>query len=162
VKAAVCYELGAPLVVEDVELAAPGPGEVRVAVAAVAICHSDVHLVRGEWVNWSAPPPVVAGHEAAGLVEAVGDGVTGLVPGEPVVVTLLRSCGRCFFCTTGTPYLCEARFALAESDYDLKFSSLLGDFSCALDAEITDENAPYLSTLLRRSVSEFADNSLAV
>jgi Zn-dependent alcohol dehydrogenase len=95
-KAAVCYELGKPLVVEDVRLDPPGVGEVRVRIGAVAICHSDVHLIRGDWLGWSStPPPVVAGHEAAGIVDDLGPGVTGVRPGDPVVVSLLRTCGRC-------------------------------------------------------------------
>jgi Zn-dependent alcohol dehydrogenase len=112
-KAAVCYEFKKPLVVEEVNLDPPQKGEVKVRPAAVAICHSDVHLIRGEWVNWSADPPVVAGHEAAGVVEAVGEGVTLAAPGEPVVVSLMRSCGRCYYCATGAPYMCEGEFALA-------------------------------------------------
>ncbi len=112
-KAAVCYEFGKPLVVEEVELDSPQAGEVKVRVAATAICHSDVHLVRGDWINWSSDPPVIAGHEAAGVVESVGAGVTRVQPGDPVVVSLLRSCGRCFYCTIGAPFMCEGTFALA-------------------------------------------------
>ena len=109
-RAAVCYEFGQPLVVETVEIHPPQAGEVQVRLAATGICHSDVHLVRGDW---GGNPPLVAGHEAAGVVEAVGEGVTLARPGESVVVSLLRSCGRCFFCTIGSPYLCEGTFALA-------------------------------------------------
>jgi Zn-dependent alcohol dehydrogenase len=112
-KAAVCYEFGKPLVIEDLALDPPQAGEVKVQVAAVAICHSDVHLVRGEWANWSVNPPVVAGHEAAGVVLDVGPGVTRVAPGDRVVISLLRSCGRCFYCTLGEPFLCEGKFALA-------------------------------------------------
>jgi Zn-dependent alcohol dehydrogenase len=113
VKAAVCYELGKPLVVEDVRLDPPQAGEVRVRIGAVAICHSDVHLVRGDWLGWSStPPPVVAGHEAAGIVDEVGTGVTRIRPGDHVVVSLLRTCGRCVPCLTGAAYLCEGTFAL--------------------------------------------------
>ncbi len=115
-KAAVCYEHGKPLVVEEVNLDPPQTGEVKVRLAATAICHSDVHLVRGDWVNWGADPPVVAGHEAAGTVEAVGEGVTLVAPGDPVVVSLLRSCGWCFYCTNGSPYMCEGQFALASEN----------------------------------------------
>ena len=107
--AAVCYEHGQPLVVEDVDLDPPKRGEVRVRIGAVAICHSDVHLIRGEW---SGSVPVIAGHEAAGVVEAVGDDVGLVRPGDHVVVSLLRSCGRCFFCQRGEPFLCEGTFAL--------------------------------------------------
>lgn len=112
-KAAVCYEFGKPLVIEEVTIDPPQAGEVKVRVRAVAICHSDVHLVRGDWVNWGVDPPVVAGHEAAGVVDAVGEGVTLVAPGDPVVVTLMRSCGRCYYCTQGMPSMCEGRFALA-------------------------------------------------
>jgi Zn-dependent alcohol dehydrogenase len=113
VKAAVCWEAGQPLVVEDVVLDPPGTGEVHVRIGAVAICHSDVHLVRGDWAGWSStPPPVVAGHEAAGVVEAVGPGVARVRPGDRVVVSLLRTCGGCVPCLTGAAYLCEGRFAL--------------------------------------------------
>src|SRR5262245_60861658 len=108
-KAAVCYAFGKPLVVEEVEIAAPQSGEVKVRLAATAICHSDVHLIRGEW---GGDLPVVAGHESAGVVEEVGENVTLVRPGDAVVVSLLRACGRCFYCTTGLPHMCGARFAL--------------------------------------------------
>jgi Zn-dependent alcohol dehydrogenase len=112
-KAAVCWEVGKPLVVEDVVLDPPKTGEVRVRIGAVAICHSDVHLVRGDWAGWtSTPPPVVAGHEAAGVVSDVGPGVTRIRPGDRVVVSLLRTCGSCPPCLTGAAYLCEGQFAL--------------------------------------------------
>lgn len=108
-RAAVCYEHGRPLVIEDIDIDPPKRGEVSVRVGAVAICHSDVHLIRGEW---GGRVPVVAGHEASGTVESVGDGVTWVKPGDRVVVSLLRSCGHCFFCQRGEPFLCEGEFAL--------------------------------------------------
>jgi len=108
-KAAVCYEFGKPLVIEEIDILPPQKGEVKVRIAAAAICHSDVHLIRGEW---GGRTPVVAGHEAAGIVEEIGENVTIATPGEHVVVSLLRSCGRCFYCTTGSPYMCEGEFAL--------------------------------------------------
>ncbi len=108
-KAAVCYEFGKPLVVEEVELDPPQEGEVMVRLAATAICHSDIHRIRG---IWGGKTPTVAGHEAAGVVEQVGPGVTLTQPGEPVIVSLLRSCGRCFYCVSGSPNLCEFDFAL--------------------------------------------------
>jgi S-(hydroxymethyl)glutathione dehydrogenase / alcohol dehydrogenase len=112
-KAAVCYEVGKPLVVEDVILDPPKAGEVRVRIGAVAICHSDVHLIRGDWAGWtSTPPPVVAGHEAAGVVTEVGAGVTRVRVGDRVVVSLLRTCGSCVPCLTGQAFLCEGHFAL--------------------------------------------------
>lgn len=108
-KAAVCYAFGQPLVVEEVEIDLPQAGEVKVRLAACGICHSDVHLVRGEW---GGDLPVVAGHEGAGIVEAVGSGVTLTKPGDHVVVSLLHSCGRCLHCVRGTPYLCSGTFTI--------------------------------------------------
>jgi S-(hydroxymethyl)glutathione dehydrogenase / alcohol dehydrogenase len=110
VRAAVCHAFGQPLVIEEVTLSPPGPGEVRVKMAAVGICHSDIHLIRGEW---GGETPVIAGHEAAGTVDAVGDGVSSVKPGDRVVVSLLRTCGDCFYCLSGSPYKCEGMFALA-------------------------------------------------
>lgn len=108
-KAAVCYQFGEPLRIEEVTLEAPKAGEVMVRVAAVAICHSDISSIHGDF----APHlPLVAGHEAAGVVTEVGFGVTRLAPGQRVVVSLIRSCGHCFYCAQGEPYLCEGDFAL--------------------------------------------------
>jgi S-(hydroxymethyl)glutathione dehydrogenase / alcohol dehydrogenase len=108
-RAAVCYEFDQPLSVEDVEIEAPQHGEVKVRLASTAICHSDIHYIRGER---DARPPLVVGHEAAGVVTEIGAGVTLVQPGDTVVLSLLRSCGRCFFCTRGEPYHCEGDFAL--------------------------------------------------
>jgi len=107
--AAVCYEFGKPLVVEMVELDPPQMGEVCVRLVACAICHSDVHEIRGEW---GGTAPVVSGHEAAGVIESVGPSVTRVKPGDHVVVSLLRQCGECFYCTIGRPYRCEKSFPL--------------------------------------------------
>ena len=108
-RAAVCRAFGAPLAIEELNLAGPGPGEVRVRIAACAICHSDVLAIDGAW---GGSLPVVCGHEAAGVIEETGPGVTGLVPGDHVVVTLVRHCGVCPACARGEPSLCEGRFAL--------------------------------------------------
>ena len=108
-KAAVCYEFGKPLVVENIEIDAPQAGEIKVRVHACSICHSDVHLIRGEWGN---EPPLIAGHEAAGVVDEIGPGVRRFCPGDHVVVTLIRSCGACYFCAIGRPFNCEGTFAL--------------------------------------------------
>lgn len=108
-KAAVCRSFGAPLTIEEVEIGPPQAGEVLVKVVACAICHSDVHKIQGDW---GGALPTVAGHEAAGVVEAVGSGVTLVQPGDHVVMSLLRACGRCFFCNQGQPHLCSHEFAL--------------------------------------------------
>ena len=113
-KAAVCYEYGKPLVIEELEIDPPQQGEVKVRLVATAICHSDVHLIRGDWISEASRLPVVAGHESAGIVEEIGEGVTLVKPGDSVVVSLLRSCGRCFYCAQGITYLCEGDYALKE------------------------------------------------
>jgi Zn-dependent alcohol dehydrogenase len=111
-KAAMCREFGKPLVIEDVELAPPGPGEIRVRIAACAICHSDIHYAEGAW---GGDLPAVYGHEAAGIVEETGPGVATLQRGDHVVVTLIRSCGHCHFCARGEPFVCETQTALDEN-----------------------------------------------
>ena len=108
-KAAVCYEFGQPLVIEDIEIDDPQQHEVRVKVLACAICHSDIHYMDGAW---GGTLPAVYGHEASGVVEAVGDGVENVSVGDHVVVSLIRSCGTCFYCTRGETFLCETRFPL--------------------------------------------------
>lgn len=107
--AAVCQAFGEPLVVEDVVLDPPGQGELEVEVAACAVCHSDIIYAEG---GWGGTLPAVYGHEAAGVVTEVGEGVGGFKAGDHVVVTLIRSCGSCPACAQGTPVTCETRFAL--------------------------------------------------
>lgn len=108
-KAAVSYDVTQPMVIEEVSLDPPQQGEVKVRVAACAICHSDVHYLRGEW---EIPRPFVAGHETAGVVVETGPGVTLVESGDRVVVSLLRSCGRCDFCLSGVPNHCSAVWPL--------------------------------------------------
>ncbi len=112
-KAAVCYEFGKPLVVEEVELDPPKSGEVKVKLAACAICHSDIHYAEGAW---GGRLPAIYGHEAAGVVEEVGPEVSLTAPGDHVVVTLIRSCGDCFYCAQGDPNMCETVFRLDKND----------------------------------------------
>ena len=110
-KAAVCRTFGEPLVIEEVTIADPGAREVKVKVAATAICHSDITYADG---GWGGDLPAVYGHESAGVVESVGAGVTTVRPGDHVVVTLIRSCGSCHGCARGLPVTCDATFALDE------------------------------------------------
>ncbi len=107
--AAVCRKFGAPLEIEEVELAEPGPGEIRARIAACAICHSDIFFLDGAW---GGELPAVYGHEAAGVIEAIGPGVRRLKVGDPVVATLIRSCGGCPSCSEGAPVFCEEVFPL--------------------------------------------------
>ena len=110
-RAAVCRAFGEPLQIEDIELAAAGPDEVRVKMVATAICHSDITYAAG---GWGGTLPAVYGHEGAGIVEAVGPGVTSVAVGDHVVVTLIRSCGHCHGCTKGMPVMCNSTFPLDE------------------------------------------------
>ncbi|MCC6306107.1 MAG: zinc-binding dehydrogenase [Rhodobacteraceae bacterium] len=107
ITAAVCRAFGAPLAIEELTLAPPGPGEVEVEIAAVAICHSDISFLDGAW---GGGLPAVFGHEAAGRVVATGAGVAALAPGQAVIVTLIRSCGECPACAAGAPVHCAAPY----------------------------------------------------
>jgi S-(hydroxymethyl)glutathione dehydrogenase/alcohol dehydrogenase len=90
--------------VEEIDLDPPRRGEVLVRVVAAGLCHSDDHIVTGDS---PMPTPMIGGHEGAGVVERVGPGVTGLVPGDHVVLAFLPSCGRCVPCSTGHQNLCD-------------------------------------------------------
>lgn len=103
VLAAVVRETGGALRVEEIDLPEPGPGQVRVRLAATGVCHSDLSLATGVLAH---PMPAVLGHEGAGRVVSVGPGVTGLAPGDPVVLNWTPPCRECWFCAHGQPYLC--------------------------------------------------------
>jgi NDMA-dependent alcohol dehydrogenase len=104
IQAAVFYEPNTPFKIETLELEPPRAGEVLVKMAAAGVCHSDWHLVTGatRYVT-----PAVPGHEGAGLVEAVGEGVTGLKPGDHVILNWAPTCGSCFYCLNYQPNLCS-------------------------------------------------------
>ncbi|WP_433208023.1 Zn-dependent alcohol dehydrogenase [Dactylosporangium sp. CS-047395] len=101
--AAVMRALDGPLAVEEIELNPTGPGQVRVRLAAAGVCHSDLSLANG---TLRQPLPAVLGHEGAGVVVEVGDGVTGLAPGDHVVLNWSPPCRSCWYCEHGEPYLC--------------------------------------------------------
>jgi NDMA-dependent alcohol dehydrogenase len=103
IKAAVFYEPHVPFSVEALDLAPPGPGEVLVRVAAAGVCHSDWHLMTGATKHTT---PVVPGHEGAGVVVSVGDGVKAVSPGDHVALSWAPSCGTCFYCLNDRPSLC--------------------------------------------------------
>ena len=107
-KAAVMRANNAPLELEDVQIDSPGPGEVLVKTVASGICHSDLTVLEG---GLPLPPPCILGHEPAGIVEQVGDGVGDFAPGDHVIGCLSSWCGVCKFCTAGRPYLCPQQFA---------------------------------------------------
>jgi S-(hydroxymethyl)glutathione dehydrogenase/alcohol dehydrogenase len=104
IEAALVTEVKQPVRVEKLTLEAPRAGEVLVRVAACGVCHSDYHLLSGATKH---PLPVVPGHEGAGVVEAVGEGVTLVQEGDHVVLNWAPSCGRCFYCLRGKPNLCS-------------------------------------------------------
>ncbi|MFJ9350125.1 Zn-dependent alcohol dehydrogenase [Streptomyces sp. NPDC101237] len=104
VRAAVLPAVGAPLTVTEIDLPDPGPGQVRIRLAAAGVCHSDLSLSDG---TMRVPVPAVLGHEGAGTVVAVGEGVTRLAPGDPVVLNWAPSCGHCHACTLGEVWLCS-------------------------------------------------------
>ena len=112
IRAAVLDKMGAappyaqsrPLTIAMVDLAPPGRGEVLVKIAAAGLCHSDLSVINGDRPR---PLPMALGHEAAGIVESLGEGVTDLQPGDHVVVVFVPSCGHCAPCAEGRPALCE-------------------------------------------------------
>lgn len=103
-KAAVYYGGGKPVVIEDVGVRAPGPGEVRVRIKAAGLCHSDQSVIDG---TIPYPVPVVLGHEGAGIVEDIGPGVTSVREGDSVIISTLAHCGRCRACEGGKPTACK-------------------------------------------------------
>jgi S-(hydroxymethyl)glutathione dehydrogenase / alcohol dehydrogenase len=106
VTAAVLYDVRKPLVVEDVDLMEPGPHEVLVRWKANGVCHSDLHVMTGDYPH---PLPVVLGHEAAGVVEKIGPGVESVAPGDHVCSSYIPSCGKCWYCIGGQPTMCALR-----------------------------------------------------
>ena len=103
-KAAVFQGVGQPMTIEDVEINKPGRNEVLVRVKATGLCHSDLHFIQGKYPT---PVPTILGHEAAGVVEAVGDGVTKLKAGDHVVSCLSVFCGNCEYCVSGHMSVCS-------------------------------------------------------
>jgi S-(hydroxymethyl)glutathione dehydrogenase/alcohol dehydrogenase len=104
-KAAVLYEPKTRLKVEELDLNEPGPGQVMVKMMSSGVCHSDWHVVKGEWSN--VQTPIVLGHEGAGVVESVGPEVANVKPGDHVILSWKTSCGLCEMCQKGWPNLCE-------------------------------------------------------
>jgi len=109
-KAAVCRAFNEPLVIEELTLEAPQAGELVVDVKACAICHSDITYIDG---GWGGALPALYGHEAAGVVSAVGPETPGVQVGDHVVVTLIRACGQCFYCSRGDRVMCETTLPLS-------------------------------------------------
>jgi len=102
-KAALCRELNKPVVVETISIDGPKRNEVTVKIAACGVCHSDLSATNG---TIALPPPLILGHEGAGEVVEVGEGVTDLAVGDHVVSSFIYMCGKCRFCSAGRPVLC--------------------------------------------------------
>lgn len=103
-RAVICREWNKPVVVETVDVESPRRGEVMVQIKACGVCHSDLSATNG---TIPLPPPMVLGHEAAGVIAEVGDGVTDFAVGDHVVVSWVAICGRCKYCVMGRPALCD-------------------------------------------------------
>ena len=103
-KAVVCRQNNAPVVVEQIEVESPHRGEVMVKLSACGVCHSDLSAVNG---TIGMPLPLVLGHEGAGTEAEVGEGVTEFAVGDPVISSFVNMCGKCRYCVTGRPHLCD-------------------------------------------------------
>ena len=138
--AAVLYQANEPLRIEKVEVLPPradrsfsrprrpGPGEVRVRIHAAGVCHSDLHVMKGDQ---PMKMPIILGHEGAGVVEDVGVGVTSVEPGDHVIPIWRMSCGRCEYCLSGRPALCDVgtqmRFTGKMPDGETRFRNAAGE-----------------------------------
>jgi len=113
-RAAVLEAAGTPMRIDEVDIEDPGPGQIRVAVKYCGCCHSDLSIAEG---SFPAPVPVVLGHEAAGIVDTVGPGVTHLAPGDHVVLTPVPPCGTCYWCVRGEASSCVNSTAIMTSQF---------------------------------------------
>ncbi|MGQ0577630.1 MAG: Zn-dependent alcohol dehydrogenase, partial [Betaproteobacteria bacterium] len=103
-RAAVLNEVGKPLVIDELEMAALAPADALVRIGASGLCHTDLEVIQG---SLAYPLPIVLGHEGAGIVEAVGGEVTQVKPGDHVILSWNPHCGHCFYCERDLPILCE-------------------------------------------------------
>ena len=103
-KAVVCRTLNAPVVVEEIEIQPPQRGEVLVKMVACGVCHSDLSATNG---TIGFPLPLILGHEGAGVIAEVGEGVSEFKVGDHVLTSFVSMCGKCRYCAVGKPALCE-------------------------------------------------------
>jgi len=147
-KAAVLYETNQPLRIRELRQDPPKAGEVRVRMEVAGLCGSDRHVIEGTAV-WQLP--LAMGHEGAGTVEEVGEGVTTVRPGDRCILSFVPSCGYCHYCRSGSPQLCDTHFAspsvqfdgttrLHDGDTDIHQMLKLGVFS---EAIVTPQQACY-------------------
>ncbi|MEI7744663.1 MAG: zinc-binding dehydrogenase [Chloroflexota bacterium] len=114
-RAAVFTDASAPVAIETLDLAEPGPGEILVRMTAAGVCHSDLHVRDG---HWERPGPIVLGHEGAGIIEAVGAGLDPAVIGLPAALTWYAPCLSCRNCQLGRQWLCQGSPALNHAQAD--------------------------------------------
>ncbi|MBX7209218.1 MAG: Zn-dependent alcohol dehydrogenase [Verrucomicrobiaceae bacterium] len=126
-RAAVLYEAGKPLSIEEVQVEPPRKGEVLVRMKAAGVCHSDLHVMKGDL---HMPMPIIPGHEGSGVIESVGEGVTSVAPGDHVIPVWRASCGQCEYCLAGRPALCDMgtkmRFEGVMPDGSMRFRNSAG------------------------------------
>ncbi len=114
-KAAVLYEVDQPLQIRDLLQDPPKGNEVRVKTEVAGLCASDHHVMKGRAIQ---PLPIVLGHEGAGIVEEVGEGVTRVKPGDRCILSFVSNCGHCRQCRTGNPQLCDTNLDTGPRQYD--------------------------------------------
>lgn len=157
IRAAVLHAMGAtppyadsrPLQIEEIELAPPGRDEVLIKIAAAGLCHSDLSVINGDRPR---PMPMALGHEASGVVEALGDGVNDLAIGDHVVVVFVPSCGHCMPCAEGRPALCEPGAAANGAGTLLSGERRLSNDGQALNHHLGCSVFADYATVSRRSV----------
>ncbi len=118
VRAAVLYAANEPMPIKELEQLPPRNGEVRVKIGAAGVCASDHHVMKGE-TNF--PMPIILGHEGAGVVDAVGDGVSDVKPGDRCILSFVPSCGHCRSCRTGLQNICDTNRLTGTRQYDGTF-----------------------------------------
>lgn len=112
-KAAVLTAAREPLAIEDINIDEPRAGEALVRVIAAGVCHSDLHFIEG---TYPTRTPHILGHEVAGVVERVGEGVSNVQPGDRVILGFVQPCGHCSFCDSGRPSLCQTPTSTRPAD----------------------------------------------
>ncbi len=124
-RAAVLYEPNQPLQIEELEQDPPKAGEVRVKTAVAGLCASDIHVMKGATTSLM---PIVLGHEGAGTVIEVGEGVTSVKPGDRCVLSFVSNCGHCRPCRTGNPQMCDTNAESGTKQFDGTFRLHKGGF----------------------------------
>ena len=157
-KAAICYEYGKPLVMEEVELDPVGKRDVKVRMAATAICHSDIHAIKGEHGN--LPLPAIPGHEIAGFVEEVGKDVSYVKPGDAVIASIIpEGCGDCYYCRIGSPSLCQTNrlYLFGKGKYTSKTGQRISQYAGAVAGFVQDGKALHVmgGELVHHNVERF-------